>query len=37
MICFESSIKTGLQKPNFEMLLAICLICFFECVRALAG
>jgi hypothetical protein len=37
MICLASSIKTGLQNPNFLMLLAICRICRFECVRALLG
>src|SRR5258707_14658397 len=37
MICFASSIKTGLQNPNVLMLFAICRICFFECVRALLG
>jgi hypothetical protein len=37
MICFASSINTGLQKPNFSMLLAICRTCRRECVRALFG
>ena len=37
MICFASSIKTGLQKPNFLMLFAICPTCLRECVRALFG
>src|SRR5262249_51640447 len=37
MICFASSTRTGLQKPNLAMLFAICRICFFECVRALFG
>src|SRR5262245_5479896 len=37
MICLASSTKTGLQKPNCSMLLAIWRICFFECVRALLG
>jgi hypothetical protein len=30
MICFASSIKTGLQNPNFLMLLAICRTCRAE-------
>ena len=28
IILFASSTKTGLQKPNFSMLFAICLVCF---------
>ena len=34
-IVLASSIRIGLVKPNFWMLSAICLICAFECVRAL--
>jgi hypothetical protein len=30
-----SSISTGLVKPKWRMLSAICWICFFEWVRAL--
>src|SRR5205823_12525669 len=33
MISLSSSIRTGLQKPNFA-LLAIWRTCFFECVRS---
>jgi hypothetical protein len=31
----SSEIKTGLVKPKRSMLVAICRICFLECVRAL--
>ena len=30
MICLTSSTKTGLQNPNFSMLLAICRISVFD-------
>src|SRR5712671_1400528 len=35
MIWSSSSTRTGLLKPNRSMLLAICLICLGEWVRAL--
>src|SRR5262249_235172 len=37
MIRLLSSIRTGLQKPNFLMLFAICRTCWGECVLALLG